>query len=171
MSGAQLDRGLAIARVSGELSAVSRLMARLEMPLLAVFLDDRSALLQALSVETLVGSQGTRLIAAALAETADDVEEVAERQAASGIARLAVGEALAARSQALGQEGIAQVAAGAIEMQVGAETVGIARGAATDSAFEIAAGAADAASGATELEVAEKMAAAAKPKARRRTKR
>src|SRR4029079_8400324 len=48
MGGVQLGRGLAIARVSGELSAVSRVMTVLDMPLLAAFLDDRSSQLQVL---------------------------------------------------------------------------------------------------------------------------
>jgi hypothetical protein len=164
---AELDRGLAIARISGELSAVSRVIAGLDMPLLAVLLDDRSAQLQAVSVETLIGSQGTRLVAGALEETAEEVELVADREAASGIARLAVGEALAARSEVLASEGLAQAAAGATEMEVGAATVAIARGAAADSALEVAAGAADAASGETELEMADALAArAAAPKRR-----
>ena len=58
-------------------------------------------------MELLAGSQGTRLVAGTVGASARDVEEDAKDQAASGIAPLAVSEALAARSDALAAEGLA----------------------------------------------------------------
>ena len=46
MGADDLDAGLAVSRVGGELAAVARLAERLDMPVLAAFLDDRGELLR-----------------------------------------------------------------------------------------------------------------------------
>ena len=117
-----LERGLQVARVAGELSAVAVVVRRIGMPVLSAFLLDRGDALLGVSVDAIVRSGGTRAIARALADTGERVEVLGEMEAAEGVARLVAAEGLAERSEDLADEGAALSFAGYEEMVVG-ETV------------------------------------------------
>ena len=60
MSREELDRGLELARIAGEMWTVSDLAALLDMPMLADFLEERGMRLQEIAVDQLLRSTGTR---------------------------------------------------------------------------------------------------------------
>ena len=65
MSREELDRGLELARLAGELWTVSDVAGLLDMPVLAEFLEERGMRLQEIAVDQLLRYTGTRALAGA----------------------------------------------------------------------------------------------------------
>jgi hypothetical protein len=104
MSMVDLDRGMELARVSGELQAASRIVDKLRMPLLSAFLDDRSGKLGQMAVDNILLASANRALAAAMATTGKKLEDLSATEVAEGIVRLAASGALAERSDELAAE-------------------------------------------------------------------
>ena len=101
MSKEELERGLELARLSGELWTVSDVIGVLHMPVLAEFLEERGLRLQEIAVDQLLRYTGTRVLAGALKQTGQDIEAMGEQEVAEGVVRMAVSEAAAERSAEL----------------------------------------------------------------------
>jgi hypothetical protein len=143
MSREDLDRGLEVARVAGELAAAAAIVERIDMPVLAGFLADRSEWLQAISVDRVLRFTGTRALAQALGATGEHVGDLGVGEVIEGIQRMETGNDLAADSARLAVEGQGQAMAGAVEIGIGQGLSEVAVGAAKHGMAEIAVGAAD----------------------------
>jgi hypothetical protein len=99
MSLEDVDHGLELARMAGEFSVVSQIVAPLQMPLLTAFLEERSISLHAMAVEQVRQAGSTRSLARAIAATGKQIAGLGENEIAEGVARLAVSEGMAVRSE------------------------------------------------------------------------
>jgi hypothetical protein len=144
MSVEDLEEGMDLAAISGQMAVAAEVMAELDMPIMAWFLEDRADWLREIAVDNLFRYGATRALSDAMAETglqvaglgADEVEEGVARMAASdgmaavsaewaeagarkaveGLAEMAAAEGMRDASLALAEEGIAQVAEGAADL-------------------------------------------------------
>jgi hypothetical protein len=130
-----LERGLQLARLAGELEAVGNVVERMVMPVLAGFLFDRGEQLQEIAADTIVRAAGSRALSQVIAAKGLEIEEMGVEEAAEGLTRLAASEALAERSEelaaagvVLGMEGVAEVETALDEADLAKETgkVGVA---------------------------------------------
>ena len=80
MSREELERGLQLGRLAGELGTVSDVIEILDMPVLADFLGERGMLLQEIAVDQLLRYTGTRALAGAIKETGQEIEAWASRK-------------------------------------------------------------------------------------------
>ncbi len=92
MSREELERGLQLGRLAGELGTVSDVIEILDMPVLADFLGERGMLLQEIAVDQLLRYTGTRALAGAIKETGQEIEalgeqEISRRRSAHGCIR------------------------------------------------------------------------------------
>ena len=110
MSYEDAEHGLELARLAGELEAVSQVVEGLQMPMLYVFLSARSERLQEMAVEQIRQAGSTRGLARAMAATGKQLAGMGENEVAEGLARMAVSEGMADRSAelALGGEMLAE---------------------------------------------------------------
>ena len=76
MSSDDLDHGMKLAAIAGQLWAASNVLETLDMPVFADFLDDKGYELQDLAVEVLLRSGVTRVLAKSMAETGAEVGEL-----------------------------------------------------------------------------------------------
>jgi hypothetical protein len=156
MSQEDLDRGLELGRLAGELSTVSDVVGMLQMAVLSDFLKARSARLQEVAVDALIRSAGTRALGKSMVETGAAIEKLGEGEVAEGAVRMAVAEAAAQRSQQLSEaseqlaeRGLAEIdtaemAGEAARMSAAAGAVNLAEGSAmvgAGAAFEEVGGA------------------------------
>jgi hypothetical protein len=113
MSKQDLERGLELARVAGELATVSDVVTMLQMPVLADFLESRGTRLREAAVRVLVQFAGTRALGQAMGETGQAIQGLGEQELMEGAARVAVSDAAAQRSRELkkASEHLAQVGA------------------------------------------------------------
>lgn len=101
LSNDDLDQGLRIGRISGELATISDVASMLNMPVLARVLDERAMQLQQVGVEVLVQYMLGREMSRALEAKGVEVGAFGVNEAAEGMARLALSEAAAERAQDL----------------------------------------------------------------------
>jgi hypothetical protein len=133
MSRADLERGMELARLSGEMHAAGRIVQRLDMRILSAFLIDRAALLSDMGVRTIVRSAGTRALSAALAVTGAEIGELSASDVAAGISRIAASGALARASEELEKEAGEELEAAASELIASSELGEISRAATTEA--------------------------------------
>jgi len=150
LSADDLNRGMKLASIAGQLQATSNVMATLGMPVFADFLEDKGEELQDLAVDELLRSGATRALATAMAETGAQVGELGADEVVKGINRLAESEAMEIQSQRLAQAGTELTEEGLAEMAASQEM----RQASEEMAAE---GVADIATGAEEVGEAETM--------------
>jgi hypothetical protein len=141
MSREELERGLELARLAGELWTVSDVVGTLDMPVLADFLEERGMRLQQIAADQLLRYTGTRALAGAIKEAGKDIEAMGEQEIAEGAVRLAVSEAAAERSAELSAASDALAVKGVDELSTAAMAGLVARDAAQTGVAEIAAGA------------------------------
>jgi len=144
MSKADLERGLDLGRVAGELSTASKLVAMLQMPVLADFLEARGMHLQQVAVDVLIRAAGTRALGQAMAETGEQIQAMGAGEVAEGEMRMAVSDAAAERSKELSK------ASGKLA-QRGFDEIETAEMATDDARMSAAAGATDIAEGSAML--------------------
>jgi hypothetical protein len=101
MSAADLERGLKIARIAGELRAVSDVIDLLKLPVLSAFLQSRGEELRLTAVDVMLESVGARALSAALSDEVEHVAGMGAEEAAEGFARMAMSAGLAAGSDEL----------------------------------------------------------------------
>jgi hypothetical protein len=141
MSREELERGLQLARLAGELKTVGDVVAVLDMPVLADFLMERGESLQDIASDQLLRFTSTRALASAIKEEGRGIEEMGENEAAEGMVRLAVSEAAAERSKELSQASDALAARGVDELITAELAKEVAGAAAVSGVTKIAEGA------------------------------
>jgi hypothetical protein len=140
MSKEELERGLALARLAGELSTVGDMMDVLQMPVLSEFLADRGQRLQDIAVDQLLRFTGTRALAGAIKEAGEHIEAMGEDEVVEGMMRGAVSEAAAKRSAELSVASDALAVKAVDELTTAAVAREVAREAVVDGVTEIAEG-------------------------------
>jgi hypothetical protein len=107
---ADLEFAMAIAAIAGQMTVVSDIAAMRDLPVLAVFLDDKGAELHNLAVDSIVRFGATRAVAKCMAQTAarvgkpgagEMVEGMARAGVATGVAEVAAGADLLGQARAL----------------------------------------------------------------------
>lgn len=105
MSEEDLDRGMELARLAGELWTVSDVVALLEMPVLADFLEMRGERLQQIAVDSILRFSSTRVLSDLMAETGQRVADRGDEELTEGIARSVAAAAMTARRAAMAEAG------------------------------------------------------------------
>lgn len=145
MSKEELDRGLELARLAGELWTVSDVVGMLDMPVLSEFLGGRGMRLREIAVDQLLRYTGTRALAGAIKQEGASIEAMGENEIVEGVVRMAASQAAAERSAELsvasdllamqgvdalataaaaGEVAIAARSAGVTKIALGAEAMG-----------------------------------------------
>ena len=120
MSAADLEHGLQLARLSGELRVAGDIVERLAMPVLAGFLASRSERVTGMATNAVLRSTSTRVLAAAMAATGTDLAALSAENVADGIVRLAAADAMAVRSGELAMASAAGAVRGVEEVATSA---------------------------------------------------
>ncbi len=120
MSEADLEHGLQLARLSGELRAAGDIVNLLELPVLAGFLESRSDRVNGMAVNAVLRSTSTRALAAAMAATGTDLASLSAENVADGIVRMAAADAMAVRSGELAAESAVGAVRGVEELATSA---------------------------------------------------
>lgn len=149
-----LDLGMELAAMGGQLHAVGDVLYDLNMPRLADFLEGLGYRLREISADTLHRFGATRALARAVAETGAAVAGLGSNEVGEGIARLAVADEAAAASQAADEAGRLLRSEGRAEMAA-------ARGLRTVTQVMVEDATAEIAGGAAQLGAAEAMAGVA----------
>jgi hypothetical protein len=156
MSADDLNLGMKLASIAGQLLATGNVMATLGMPAFADFMVDKGEELQELAVDELLRSGTTRALATAMAETGAQVGELGEGEVAEGIDRLVESEDMEIQSELLAEAGDELTEQGLVEMEASQEMREAANKIRTEGVAEIA-------TGAEEVGEAEKAEVVAKP--------
>jgi hypothetical protein len=140
-----LEHGLELARLAGEMWVVSDVTDLMEMPVIAAFLEDRGIQLQEMAVEQILNAASTRSLSEIMAATSEQIAGYGLREAAEGAVRLAASEGMAERSEELAQAGAVLGAVGAVEVAEGIEARQAAKEIAKEGSADRSKGAAEAA--------------------------
>jgi hypothetical protein len=142
MSEDDLEHGLELARISGELQTASDLVAELQMPVLSLFLAERAGRLHEMSLEQIHVAISTEGVSQLLAASGTKIGELGENEVEEGYTRLEVAEAVEAKSSVMSNASD-ELAVQGVEELIIAKVVGqAAREEAIDGAREISEGSA-----------------------------
>jgi hypothetical protein len=143
MSADDLEEGMELAGISGQLVAASDVLEELDMPILSAFLYDRGEWLREIAVNNMLRFGATRALSEAMAETQEQIEELGTDEVNEGLTRMALSEdaaiaseELAAAGARLAAEGLAEIAAARAMGEASAEL-------AVEGIAQVAEGAAD----------------------------
>ena len=142
MSRADLEHGLELARLSGELLTASEMMDALKMPVMAVFLAERSSRLHEMSVEQIRIAISTDGVSQILSTAGQRINTLGENEVEEGMVRLATSEAVSAASAARSKASEDLAVQGIEEMVIGGEITEAAQAEAIEGASEISSGSA-----------------------------
>jgi hypothetical protein len=101
MSVGDLEHGMGLARLSGELQTAHKIVEAVQMPVLATFLSERAARLHEMSVEQIRLAIATEGVSQILAGAGKQIGTLGENEVEEGIARLQVAEAASEESEAM----------------------------------------------------------------------
>ncbi len=110
LSEGDLAGGLELARVAGDIGAVSLVLSQLEYPTLAAILQACSERLRDLSAEELVRANRVSEMANALVSAGAEIEALGQDEVEAGVARLILAKAMAERSAASAAAGVSLAA-------------------------------------------------------------
>jgi len=143
MSAEDLEGGMELARLAGELSAVGLVTERLQMPVLAAFLDARGEQLEQIAVNAILRSSSNRALAQLAMAKGMKIEAMGAEEVAEGLARMVASEAMAERSAELAYTSAVLAEEGVEQMEVGAVAAEVARAGVKVGVAEVAAGASE----------------------------
>jgi len=142
-----LERGMVLAAMSGQLRVASDIVDLMRMPVLTAFLRQKSYQLRGLAVNEI----GRAMAAAAVAE---DLESLRDRLAGLGLAEVGQGmeefaaaDALAEASGEMAVAGVEKAATGVAEVAAARAAGGVARRLAAEGVAEVAVGSAEVGAG------------------------
>jgi hypothetical protein len=115
LSEEDLDLGLALAGIAGQLRAMTGVVDNLGTSVVAGFLDSRGEQLAELAETVILRAGATGALAKALADTGMVVAELGQAEVAEGEATFRASERDAAQGQQLADEGLGLVAASMVE--------------------------------------------------------
>ena len=115
LSTEDLDLGLALAGIAGQLGAMTAVVDSLSTGVIAEFLDTRSGQLKQLAESLILRAGATGALAKTLAETSGAMAELGETEVAEGEAEFATSEQEAAEGEELAGAGLGLVMMGMVE--------------------------------------------------------
>lgn len=116
LSADELQHGLALAGLAGQLATASDVVDSLAMPVLAEFLSRSSRQLRGLAVDDLLRARGTRELAQEIRRSGSQVASFGSTEMAEGLLRMAASKGFADESVAMASTGAEQVAEGLAEL-------------------------------------------------------
>jgi hypothetical protein len=137
---ADLEFAMAIAAISGQIAVVGDIATLRDMPVLAIFLENKGAALHELAVESIVKFGATRAVAKSMARTAGRVGALGADEMVEGMARLEVAAKGAAVSEAMAEAGAMKVVQGAVEIEASRDLREMAGAIAAQGVADVAAG-------------------------------
>ena len=140
MSSADMDHGLDLARMAGELWTVGDVVDILQMPVLADFLENRGLRLQEMAVEQILRSAGRSSLSRMMADTGEKIAALGENEVAEGVVRQVVADEMAGRAGELEAASIDMAVRSAVEMTASKVAADTARAMAAEGLVEIAEG-------------------------------
>ncbi len=143
MSYGDIERGLELARMAGELRAISDVTDALEMPVLTAVLADRGERLQQVAVEVILQAAATRSLSHVIADTGRQIGDLGENEIDEGVVRLAASEAAAKRAGELAHASDMLATRGSVEAAVAVGAGELVREMVVEGTSDLAAGAAD----------------------------
>jgi hypothetical protein len=130
MSLGDVERGLELGCLAGELSTIANVVDALEMPVLAAVLDDRGEQIQDIAVDVILRAAAERGLAQLMAATGQQIGELGAEEIDEGLLRIAASEIAAERSTELAEAGAdladEMVEAGVADVTAGAAELGAA---------------------------------------------
>ena len=154
MSLEDIEHGMELARLSGEMRTAGELVDSLKMPVLSLFLAKRAARLHDMSVEQVRSAMSTHVVAEVLAAAGKKINALGENEMDEGVTRLTVSAVVSEESAAMAKASNELAVQGLEEIAVGAEVGKAARLEAMESAAEISTGSATVGAALTMDEVA-----------------
>lgn len=142
MSIDDLEHGMELARLSGELQTTGEIVDSLRMPVLSVFLAKRAARLHEMSLEQIRTALSTHAAAKVLETTGQKINALGENEMDEGVTRLTVSAVVSEESAAMSKASEELAVQGIEELIIGAEVGKAARTEAQESAAEISSGSA-----------------------------
>ena len=161
MSLGDLDLGLELSRMAGELQTLSDVVYTLEMPVLAAVLGDRGQSLQEIGADVILRAAAERSLSALMEATGLQIAELGEGEMDEGALRLAASDLAAERAGELAAAGLLLGLRGEAELEDAADDADLAADIAAEGVAEIAEGAADLGAAGTMGDVADTLADAA----------
>ena len=138
---ADLEFAMEIAAISGQIAVVSDIATLRDMPVLAIFLEEKGAALHELAVESIVKFGATRVVAQSMAQTASRVGALGANEMAEGMARVEVADRAAAASEAMAEAGADKIAEGMVEIEASQALRQAGQAMALEGVADVAAGA------------------------------
>jgi hypothetical protein len=157
MGAEDLEHGLALARLAGEMWIVGDVTDMMQMPVISAFLEERGFMLQDMAIEQILQAASAKSLSEIMAATGDRIADYGLREAAEGAVRLAVSEGMAETSEEMAEAGVVMAAKGAAEVADAIETERVAKEIAKEGVKEVAKGAAEVGAAEVMDEVAEEM--------------
>jgi len=117
LSMGDLERSMQLARLSGEMRMVGQIVTRLQMPVLAAFLDSRGDRLNQAAIEFVVRAAATRALSTAMQVTGGQIRELSVEEIAEGVVRLAASELIEQGTNDLAADAAQQAVRGQGELE------------------------------------------------------
>lgn len=121
-----LDKGLELGRLAGELQILGRIVAELEMPVLSAVLSDRGNRLSELAKETILRAAASRSLTELIEATGNRIGDLGVNEIDEGILRVAASDIAASRSADLSAAGLSLGMRGVVELGMAAENADLA---------------------------------------------
>ena len=142
MSLGDLESGLHLGRMAGELDTIAQVVAKLEMPMLAAILEDRSIELQDIATTTVLRSASTRGLSELMSATGKELNAMGETEMDEGVLRVAAAEIAQQRADELEYESVSLGIQGAAELADAAQAMDVAAEVANEGVARVAVGSA-----------------------------
>ncbi len=121
-----LDKGLELGRLAGELQILSGIVAELEMPILSAVLNDRGARLSEIAKETILRAAASRSLTELVEATGSRIGDIGVNEIDEGLLRMAASDIAASRSADLSAAGLSLGLRGVMELGLAADNVDLA---------------------------------------------
>lgn len=142
MSLDDIEHGMELARLSGEMRTAGDLVDGLKMPVLSIFLAKRAERLHEMSLDQVRLAMSRRAVSEVLASAGQKINALGENEMDEGVTRLTVSAVVSEESAAYSKASGELAAQGMEEILMGAEVGKAARQEAMESAAEISTGSA-----------------------------
>ena len=153
-----LEFGMGIGSISGQLGVAAEISAMRDMPVMADFLYDKSNELREMAVDAIIKFAATHALARSIAATGAQVGGYGADEMIEGLTRMAVADAVAERSDDLAMAGVGYAVAGIVDLEVAEEAGDVARELVAEGVADVAVGSMEIGAGETLLDVGEVMA-------------
>lgn len=136
MSATDIDFGMELAGIAGQVAATGDILSEIDMPILGALLDVKGGRLRELAVDSLFFAAALRGVSAALGETGQDIATAGLTEIEEGATRLAMARGMAAGSEVLASMAEMELEMGEAELSESEVLDALVKGAAAEAADE-----------------------------------